>query len=519
MDLENINNIEKKFNKICTLLRILGKNVTKTKTITKEIYNEVILLKYEKYCNIVHKDDLNFQVSSYYNTFIYHRKLLNIKKNKIFNDLLIFHNLLVYIITYANNNYKSKKKKYESAVHSDLDKMSNQDYKIESMEYILNLIIKNYSILNKNIDTMRDLCNELKPDRLLLISNIHSTFEDNIKSIEDRGNNSINKLLITLNYHQSQLEFYNNNITLEINTLINGGHAANPNLDVIISLNKDPPFETNDTIKILFKFNRIIQEKFYPSLQLKGANFLETTQLIKISNTEFFFDYIIKNGEGFVYINLFNIIDIYGNNEISIKGKDKFEIKKGDIESNINISFINNTNIFGPNQKNEFIATFNANSIKAPFFIVKEKSYSMEKLSDLQYKGEFITPDNENEELKSYLLKVTNGLETIEQIFYVDNLKPDIEIHILNKEDKYQKDDKIIFMFVSSKLLKVNPTIEILENDLTFTDTLIEYEECKYQYHYKVKSDELVMNDELLTLKISDITDLYGNINNFDFIF
>ena len=130
MNLENINNIEKKFNKICTLLRILGKNVTKTKTITKEIYNEVILLKYEKYCNIVHKDDLNFQVSSYYNTFIYHRKLLNIKKNKIFNDLLIFHNLLVYIITYANNNYKSKKKKYESAVHSDLDKMSNQDYKI-----------------------------------------------------------------------------------------------------------------------------------------------------------------------------------------------------------------------------------------------------------------------------------------------------------------------------------------------------------------------------------------------------
>ena len=81
-NMDSIDKINKKFNEICKKLQQIGANINEIKKLTIDIYNEIKELKNEKYCNIVHKDDLNFQVTSYYNNFIYHRKFLNIKKKQ-----------------------------------------------------------------------------------------------------------------------------------------------------------------------------------------------------------------------------------------------------------------------------------------------------------------------------------------------------------------------------------------------------------------------------------------------------
>merc|ERR1711871_1198683 len=154
-NMDNIDRINNKFIEICKKLQFIGKNINEIKGLTVNIFNETRELKNEKYCNIVYKDDLNFQVTSYYNSFIYHRKFLNIKKNKIFNDLYIFNNLLIYLINYANFSFESQRRDYLLPQNLDLQiNPSNQiNYKINEMQKVLDNINYNYEIFNQNLIT------------------------------------------------------------------------------------------------------------------------------------------------------------------------------------------------------------------------------------------------------------------------------------------------------------------------------------------------------------------------------
>lgn len=340
-NMDSIDKINKKFNEICKKLQQIGANINEIKKLTIDIYNEIKELKNEKYCNIVHKDDLNFQVTSYYNNFIYHRKFLNIKKNKIFNDLYIFNNLLIYLINFSNLSFKSQKKVYLLPKKLDLEvDPSNQiNYKIEEMKKVLLNVNENYQIFNQNLKTMKDLCQDLKSGKVLLITNIFTTFQTNIESLEIRINSNIINLLNTLNYHSNQLDFYNSNLIWEKNTLIKGIQFNNENLEINISFNKKGPFKQNQELEIKLLLNRELQDKFAPSYYIFGSVNQTVNKLEKIDflNYRGFID--IRDEKGIFYIGLCNIIDIFGNNNYKIIIKDKLEIiedKKNILENDQN---------------------------------------------------------------------------------------------------------------------------------------------------------------------------------------
>ena len=329
-NMDSIDKINIKFNEICKKLQQIGANINELKKLTIDIYNEIKELKNEKYCNIVHKDDLNFQVTSYYNNFIYHRKFLNIKKNKIFNDLYIFNNLLIYLINFSNLNFKSRKKVYLLPKKLDLEiDPSNQiNYKIEEMKKVLLNVNENYEIFNQNLKTMKDLCHELKPGKVLLITNIFTTFQTNIESLEIRINSNIVNLLNTLNYHSNQLDFYNSNLIWEKNTLIKGIQFNNENLEINISFNKKGPFKQNQELEIKLLLNRELQDKFAPSYYIFGSVNQTVNKLEKIDFLNYRGYIDIRDEKGIFYIGLCNIIDIFGNNNYKIIIKDKLEIKE-----------------------------------------------------------------------------------------------------------------------------------------------------------------------------------------------
>ncbi|VVU95623.1 hypothetical protein CPAV1605_1375 [seawater metagenome] len=513
-----IEEIKKRFNKICTLLHVVGTNVNKTRLITSEIYNEVKELKNEKYCNIVHKDDLNFQLSSYYNTYVYHRKLLNIKKNKIFNDLVIFHNLLVYIINYSNHNFKSKKKIYEEPKEIDIKLDPNHDYKISSMEILINTISENYNVLNRNITIMKELCNELNPNRLLLISNIHTTFKTNINSIEERAIQCANKLISTLNYHYSQLEFYNNNLNLEINTLVNGVESMTTDLEVDIDFDTKIEYVTDVKIKLNFKFNRIIQAKYKPSISLSGAITSNILNLIRLNDKEYYLEYIIPNGEGDVFINFINIVDIYGNSNIKIMGKSEFTITGLQDKGEIQIAFLNKSNIFGCDKKEKFVITNSDEFLEEPICMLENEQVNLLKKNGYQYEGEVKTPININEEIRSCSLDITYQDKKQAFIIYIDSVKPKLQINVIDKKEIYKKDEFIFIKITTDKTLKDGLEIEFYENDeMKLKDTLSETGIDEFAYKYQVKSEEIKLKENKIKIKIYKIIDLYLNESEFEF--
>ena len=333
-NMDSIDKINKKFNEICKKLQLIGNNINEIKKLTIDIYNEIKELKNEKYCNIVHKDDLNFQVTSYYNNFIYHRKFLNIKKNKIFNDLYIFNNLLIYLINFSNLSFKSQKKIYllPKKLDIEVDPSNQINYKIDEMKKVLLNINENYEIFNTNLKTMKDLCQDLKPGKVLLITNIFNTFQTNLDSLEIRINSNIINLLNTLNYHCNQLDFYNSNLIWEKNTLIKGMQFSNENLEINISFNKKGPFKQNQELELKLVLNRELQDKFEPSYYIFGSLNQTVKKLEKIDYLNYRGYININDEKGVFYIGLCNIIDIFGNNFYKIKIKDNLEI----IETNEN---------------------------------------------------------------------------------------------------------------------------------------------------------------------------------------
>ena len=255
--------------------------------------------------------------------------------------MYIFNNLLIYLINFSNLSFKSQKKVYLLPKKLDLEvDPSNQiNYKIEEMKKVLLNVNENYQIFNQNLKTMKDLCQDLKSGKVLLITNIFTTFQTNIESLEIRINSNIINLLNTLNYHSNQLDFYNSNLIWEKNTLIKGIQFNNENLEINISFNKKGPFKQNQELEIKLLLNRELQDKFAPSYYIFGSVNQTVNKLEKIDflNYRGFID--IRDEKGIFYIGLCNIIDIFGNNNYKIIIKDKLEIiedKKNILENDQN---------------------------------------------------------------------------------------------------------------------------------------------------------------------------------------
>jgi hypothetical protein len=508
---EKINNINIEFDNIFHLLNNSSKKINDIKDTLTILYNEAKEIKDEKYYQISYNDDINFQLNTYCNSYLYQKNFFCIRKDKLFNDLIIFNDLLKYLIRYIEKNYKSKLVEYHQVKELKINN-KNKKFKLSEIREVFNIIQENMDVLSKNIIIMDELCSNLKKKKIY-IENIYNTFLNGINTIKTMYYSSITRFINTFKLHKKQLILFINNIELEYNSIKNG-YNFNIDNDFVINIdhnkNNDELYKVGDTINIKVSSNRVININDNLLIQLKGNRINELLPLIRDNNImEYHLDYLINNGGEKININLIGIQDVFGNYKFKKKGKTYFMVEETEEDYGMTVEYENNQNKYGSNKDVKILVNFLKDIDSKPILNFLETENKMNEINKKQFEYIIRTPDNKPRELKEYQIRIKMNDIIKSKILYVDNELPCvINLDYEPKKDNYQINDIIMFTFNFNKKILELPTIIINGYDKTIVNKLIKIDNYKFKYEHNILGA-----NTLCDVTIKNIIDEFENEN------